>query len=86
MPTAFILLNSDLGSDQEIIVKLKEILGVEKGIKFDVQGVYGIYDIVVKIEADNPDHLRSIITNKIRKIDRVQSTLTMMVIEEQESL
>ena len=86
MPTAFILLNSDLGSDQEIIVKLKEILGVEKGIKFEVQGVYGIYDIVVKIEADNPDHLRSIITNKIRKIDRVQSTLTMMVIEEQESL
>jgi len=86
LPTAFILLNSDLGSDQEIIVKLKEILGVEKGIKFEVQGVYGIYDIVVKIEADNPDHLRSIITNKIRKIERVQSTLTMMVIEEQESL
>ena len=86
MPTAFILLNSDLGSDQEIIVKLKEILGVEKGIKFEVQGVYGIYDIVVKIEADNPDHLRSIITNKIRKIEKVQSTLTMMVIEEQEDL
>ncbi|MBI5146695.1 MAG: Lrp/AsnC ligand binding domain-containing protein [Thaumarchaeota archaeon] len=86
MPTAFILLNSDLGSDQEIIVKLKEILAVEKGIKFEVQGVYGIYDIVVKIEADNPDHLRSIITNKIRKIEKVQSTLTMMVIEEQEGL
>lgn len=86
MPTAFILLNSDLGSDQEIIVKLKEILGVEKGIKFEVQGVYGIYDIVVKIDADNPDHLRSIITNKIRKIEKVQSTLTMMVIEEQEAL
>ncbi len=86
MPTAFILLNSDLGSDQEIIAKLKEVLTVEKGIKFEVQGVYGIYDIVVKIEADNPDHLRSIITNKIRKIEKVQSTLTMMVIEEQDNL
>jgi DNA-binding Lrp family transcriptional regulator len=86
LPTAFILLNSDLGTDQEIIVKIKEILGVEKDIKFEVQGVYGIYDIVVKIEADNPDHLRSIITNKIRKIEKVQSTLTMMVIEEQEGL
>lgn len=86
MPTSFILLNSDLGSDQEIITKIKEILGVEKDIKFEVQGVYGIYDIVVKIEADNPDHLRSIITNKIRKIDKVQSTLTMMVIDEQEGL
>ena len=86
MPIAFILLNSDLGSDQEIITKLKEMLSVEKEIKYDVQGVYGIYDIVVKIEAANPDLLRTIITNKIRKIDKVQSTLTMMVIEEQERL
>jgi len=79
-------LNSDLGSDQEIVTKIKEILGVEKGLKYDVQGVYGIYDIVVKIESDNADHLRSVITNKIRKIDKVQSTLTMMVIDEQEKL
>ncbi|NDB46291.1 MAG: Lrp/AsnC family transcriptional regulator, partial [Nitrososphaeria archaeon] len=84
MPIAFILLNSDLGSDQEIITKLKEMLAVEKGIKSEVQGVYGIYDIVVKIEAASSDLLRSIITSKIRKIDKVQSTLTMMVIEEQE--
>jgi DNA-binding Lrp family transcriptional regulator len=84
MPIAFILLNSDLGSDQEIVTKIKDILSVEKGLKFEVQGVYGIYDIVVKIQADNADHLRSVITNKIRKIDKVQSTLTMMVIEEQE--
>lgn len=79
-------MNSDLGSDQEILTKIKEILGVEKGLKYDVQGVYGIYDIVVKIESDNADHLRSVITNKIRKIDKVQSTLTMMVIDEQEKL
>lgn len=75
-----------MGSDQEIVTKIKEILNVEKGLKFEVQGVYGIYDIVVKIESENADHLRSIITNKIRKIDKVQSTLTMMVIEEQEQL
>jgi len=86
LPIAFILLNSDLGSDQEIIGKIKEMLAVEKGLNFEVQGVYGIYDIVVKIEADNADLLRSIITSKIRKIDKVQSTLTMMVIEEQEKL
>lgn len=86
MPIAFILLNSDLGSDQEIITKIKEMLAVEKDIKSEVQGVYGIYDIVVKIEAASSDLLRSIITSKIRKIDKVQSTLTMMVIEEQERL
>ena len=85
MPTTYILLNSDLGSDVEIIKKIKEILDNEgKSVQYEVQGVYGVYDIVVKISSDSMDHLRSIITNKIRKIDKVYSTLTMMVIEEQE--
>lgn len=85
MPTTYILLNSDLGSDMEIIKKIKEILNAEgKLVRYEVQGVYGVYDIVVKITADNMDHLRNIITNKIRKIDKVYSTLTMMVIEDQE--
>ena len=85
MPTTYILLNSDLGSDVEIIQKIKEILDKEsKAVHYEVQGVYGVYDIIVKITADNMDLLRNIITNKIRKIDKVYSTLTMMVIEEQE--
>ena len=84
MPTTYILINSDLGSDVAIIQKIKQILGAEKGIQYEIQGVYGVYDIIVKITADSMDLLRSIITNKIRKIDKVYSTLTMMVIEEQE--
>jgi len=84
MPTTYILINSDLGSDVEIIQKIKQILDKENGIQYEVQGVYGVYDIIVKITADSMDLLRSIITNKIRKIDKVYSTLTMMVIEEQE--
>ncbi|CUR52857.1 conserved protein of unknown function [Nitrosotalea devaniterrae] len=84
MPTTYILINSDLGSDVEIIQKIKQILDSENSIKYEVQGVYGVYDIIVKITADSMDLLRSIITNKIRKIDKVYSTLTMMVIEEQE--
>lgn len=84
MPTTYILINSDLGSDMEIIQKIKKILDSEGSIKYEVQGVYGVYDIIVKITANSMDLLRSIITNKIRKIDKVYSTLTMMVIEEQE--
>ena len=84
MPTAYVLLNSDLGSDESIITKVKDILKNEEKIHYEVQGVYGVYDIVLKITSDNTDNLRSVITNKIRKIDKVQSTLTMMVIEEQE--
>ena len=84
MPTAYVLINSDLGTDESIISKIKEILNDEKDVEFTTQGVYGIYDIVLKISSDNTDVLRNIITYKIRKINKVQSTLTMMVVEEQE--
>ena len=84
MPTTYILINSDLGSDVEIIQKIKEMLDKESGIKYEAQGVYGVYDIIVKITTSSMENLRNIITNKIRKIDKVYSTLTMMVIEEQD--
>ena len=84
MPTSYVLINSDIGTDESIIVKIKEILKGEKGIEYEIQGVYGVYDIILKISSDSIDNLRSTITNRIRKIASVQSTLTMMVIEEQE--
>ncbi len=84
MPTSYILINSDLGTDESIIIKIKEILANEKDIQYEIQGVYGVFDIVLKLSSDNIDTLRFTITNKIRKIASVQSTLTMMVIEEQE--
>ena len=84
MSIAFVLTNTELSSDMEIIGKIKDILASEKDIEYEIQGVYGIYDIVLKISSNNEEKLRVIITNKIRKIDNVQSTLTMMVIEEQE--
>ena len=85
MPTAYVLLNSDLGSDESIINEVKQILA-EENITYEVQGVYGVYDIVLKLSSDDAEKLRGIITNKVRKIGKVQSTLTMMVIEEQENL
>jgi len=84
VPIAFVLINSDLGKDVEIIGKIKEIMQSEKDISYEIQGVYGVYDIVVKVSSDDSPKLRSIVTNQIRKIENVQSTLTMMVIEEQE--
>jgi len=82
--TAYVLINSDLGKDIDIIAKIKEILESEKDISFEIQGVYGVYDIIVKISSDDSAQVRSIVTNQIRKIENVQSTLTMVVIDEQE--
>ena len=85
MPTAYVLLNSDLGSDESIINEVKQILA-DEDVVYEIQGVYGVYDIVLKLSSDDAEKLRAIITNKVRKISKVQSTLTMMVIEEQENL
>jgi len=84
LSTSYILINSDLGTDEAIIGKIKEILDGENNIQYEIQGVYGVYDIILKLSSDDIDTLRSTITNKIRKITSVQSTLTMMVIEGQE--
>ena len=86
MSTAYVLLNSDLGSDESIINEVKQILADEGGITYEVRGVYGVYDIVLKISSGDAGKLRAVITNRVRKISKVQSTLTMMVIEEQEDL
>ena len=57
----------------------------QRDIQFEIQGVYGVYDIILKLTADDNTKLRAIVTNDIRKIENVQSTLTMMVIEQQEN-
>ena len=84
LPTSYVLINSDLGKDVEIIAKIKEIMKEQNDVKFEIQGVYGVYDIIIKLSANDTSKLRSIVTNDIRKIENVQSTLTMMVIEQQE--
>ena len=66
MPTSYILINSDLGTDESIITKIKEILADKKDIQYEIRGVYGVYDIVLKLSSDDIETLRSIITNKIR--------------------
>ena len=84
MSTSYVLINSNLGTDVEIIAKIKDMLADQKDVELEIHGVYGVYDIIVKLSSDNSEKLRSIVTNDIRKIENVQSTLTMMVIEQQE--
>lgn len=78
MPTAYVLINCDLGSEEEILKELRKLTEV-----VELSGVYGVYDIIVKIRADSMDKLRETITWHVRRIDKVRSTLTMIVIEGQ---
>jgi DNA-binding Lrp family transcriptional regulator len=78
MATAYILINCELGSEESIIQELKNLDSV-----IEVHGTFGAYDILAKIESPTVDVLRETITWKIRKIDQIRSTLTLMGIEGQ---
>lgn len=78
MAVAYVLINCELGSEQTVINQVKQIAEVK-----EVRGVFGAYDILVKIETASVERLREIITWKIRKIDKIRSTLTLMGIEGQ---
>ena len=76
MVTAYVLVNCDLGFDAEIIDEIKQLEDVK-----EVHWVFGAYDILVKLESANVENLKDIITWKIRKLNRVRSTLTLMAVE-----
>ena len=76
MVTAYVLISCDLGFDVEIIDEIKQLEDVK-----EVHGVFGAYDILVKLESANVENLKDIITWKIRKLNKVRSTLTLMAVE-----
>ena len=76
MPTAFVCITTEPASMVEVLKEVKAVEGVE-----EAQMVYGIYDIVAKVKGENMDKLKQIITEHIRRIDKVRTTLTMMVVE-----
>jgi len=78
MATAYVLINCELGSEESIIQELKNLDGV-----IEVHGTFGAYDILVKVKSPTVETLREIITWKIRKIDQIRSTLTLMGVEGQ---
>ncbi len=76
MPIAFVLINAEIGAEEEVLKELKKIKNVKEAYV-----VYGVYDIIAKIEAENMDKLKEVVTWNIRRLDKVRSTLTMIVVE-----
>ena len=79
METAYVLVNCDLGSEENIIEELKHIDSVK-----EVHGTFGAYNIIAKVENQDKDNLREVITWGIRKLEHVRSTLTLMGIQGQD--
>jgi DNA-binding Lrp family transcriptional regulator len=76
MPMAYILINTEIGSESDVLEKLKKVEGVE-----EAHNLWGVYDIIASIKADTMDKLTSIINKKIEEIGKVNSKLTMIITE-----
>ena len=81
MPIAYVLLNCSLGSEEKVIEQLKQIESVK-----EVNGTFGTYDILAKLQASNIEELRKGLSSQIRNIDNVTGTLTLMGIKDQEQI
>ena len=77
MPLAFVLINTEIGSMEDVLQILNDLPNVKEAYM-----VYGVYDIIAKVEAESMTKLKEIVTWKIRRIDKVRSTLTTIVMEE----
>ena len=76
MPTAYVLINYEMGTEEKFIDKLKKVPGL-----VEVSEVNGVYDIVVKIASQTLDDFKDTITRHIRTIDMIRSTMTLIVVE-----
>ena len=77
MPRAFVLINVESGSEDEVLKELKKIEGVE-----EAYFSYGVYDLITKIKADTMESLKDMVTRRIRALNKVRSTLTLIMMEE----
>lgn len=75
MEKAYILIGCELGAENDIVKKLKHLDRVR-----DARVVYGDYDIVVEAQAETEAQMDNLITKKIRKLEKVRSTMTLGVV------
>jgi len=76
MAKAFVFINVEPGSENEVLERLRGVPEVKES-----HLVYGVYDIVAKVETDAMDRLKEVISWKVRRLDKVKSTLTTIVVE-----
>ncbi len=75
LATAYLLLNVEIGTEEEVVRSLKSIGEVK-----EARMVYGVYDIIVRVETVNMEELKNLVSWRIRRLENVRSTMTMIVV------
>ncbi|MCW4030250.1 MAG: Lrp/AsnC ligand binding domain-containing protein [Candidatus Bathyarchaeota archaeon] len=81
MPTAYVLLNTEIGSEDEVLSAIEKVEGVT-----EVHCLWGVYDIIATVEAESIEKLTHIITKNIGNISHINSKLTMLIHDETSTL
>ncbi|MCW3976247.1 MAG: Lrp/AsnC ligand binding domain-containing protein [Candidatus Bathyarchaeota archaeon] len=76
MTLAYVLINTELGEEGNVIKELRSIESVK-----EAHLTYGVYDVIAIAEAKNREKLKEIVAFKIRRLKDIRSTLTMIAIE-----
>ena len=77
MPMAYVLITTETGAVDIVLESLKKMESVK-----ETYMVYGVYDIIATVKADTMDKLKEIVTWNLRSLEKVRSTLTMIVVED----
>lgn len=76
MTSAFLLINCDFPFAEEVFGELGKVPEI-----VDVYRLHGMYDIIARVKSDTEEELNEIVKVRIRKIDKIKSTLTMIIVE-----
>ena len=74
MTSAFLLINAEFPFEDYVMAKLRDIYEI-----VDVYRVQGMYDIIAKVELDKEEELKELVSERIRKVDRITGTVTIMI-------
>lgn len=73
MAVTFVLINVDTGTEREVIDALSKFPQIK-----EAHSVYGVYDIIARLEANTMEEIKNAISWGIRRLDKVRSTTTMI--------
>jgi DNA-binding Lrp family transcriptional regulator len=76
MPLSYVMIIVELGSEEKVLEEVRKIPEVK-----ECHRIYGVYDMIAKVEAESLDTVKQVVTLKIRRLPGVRSTLTTIVIE-----
>jgi len=77
MTQAYVLINVESGGEDDVLLALEKINNVEESY-FS----YGVYDIIIKVKAESMEKLKEMVTSKIRSLNLVRSTLTLIILKD----